>query len=107
AVNGVHVTGAGTSNNLVEGNYVGPTAGGKSAIPNGTNGVLIDAGATGNTLGGTGNVNTRNVVSGNTSGVGVRLVDAATTGNVVEGNFIGPDATGAADLPNLDGIRID
>src|SRR5262249_53741005 len=41
----------------------------------------------------------RNVISGNV-GIGVRIVDNGTTGNVVLGNYIGTNSTGMAALGN-------
>src|SRR5207302_849517 len=70
---------------------VGTDATGTAALGNGQVGVLLLAGATGNTVMG-------NVVSGNVTGV--RLQDAGTAFNTVEGNFIGTDATGLLPLGN-------
>src|SRR5262249_54771579 len=61
-------------------------------------------GATGNTVGGTA-AGARNVISGN-RGDGIDLTGSTTAGNVVQGNFIGTDLTGAAALGNgIDGVR--
>ena len=49
--------------------------------------MLIDGGATNNTVGGT-TAAARNVICGNLPG-GVTFSDAGTSGNVVEGNYIG------------------
>jgi CSLREA domain-containing protein len=57
-------------------------------------------GATGNTIGGPGA--DRNVISGNT-GHGVLFLDATTAGNVLQGNFIGTNATASAGFPNAQG----
>ena len=60
-------------------------------------GVLIDAGASSNTIGGT-TAGAGNVISGNTGdGIGVT---AAARGNVIEGNYIGTNAAGTAALAN-------
>ncbi len=85
--------------NVVEGNFVGTDPTGISALPNGNGGVFALFGGTGsnNTIGGT-TPAARNVISGNT-GPGVSV---AFSGNHVEGNFIGVDATGAAALGNGD-----
>ena len=48
----------------------------------------------------------RNVVSGGTGLTGVSLNNAGSTGNLVQGNFIGTDA-GGANLGNAVGVLID
>src|SRR5262249_30203383 len=92
------LTGSGTSNNLVEGDYLGTNASGTAAMPNGT-GVLIQSGATNNTVGGitaTAGQGAGNVISGNTSD-GVALLVGL---NTVQGNLIGTDKTGTTALGN-------
>ena len=97
-INGVHILGATATGNLVRGNYIGTNAAGTAAIANGTNGVSIAAGATGNTVGGT-TAGERNVISGNSLS-GVRVEDATTTGNTIAGNYIGTNAAGTAAIAN-------
>ena len=97
---GVNITGSGTTGNFVEGNFIGLDAAGTAAVANAT-GVLIDSGATNNTLGGT-TAAARNVISGNVD-VGVYL-SSAGSGNQVSGNYIGTDATGTSSIPNVHGI---
>jgi titin len=63
-------------------------------------GVRIDNGAQNNTIGGT-VPDTRNVISGN--GTGVRIFQSGTTGNIVSGNYIGTDKDGTTDLGNANG----
>ena len=109
---GVEIDGAGTTGNLLEWNYIGTdNIGGTDglSLPN-YDGVEIDQGASGNTIGGT-SVALPNVISGNTND-GVEISGSGTTGNVVPGNDdIGTDITGGTDglsVPNLnDGIEID
>ena len=55
-------------------------------------GVALDRSTTSNTVGGT-TGGGRNVISGNAND-GVIISGSGTTGNVVEGNYIGTDATG-------------
>ncbi len=95
---GVEIFGAVSTGNLVQGNLIGTNATGVSALGNQNNGVQIENGAADNTIGGT-DPGDGNVISGNT-GDGVDITDSGTTGNVVEGNYIGVDATGAAALAN-------
>src|SRR5581483_5122260 len=80
--------------NTIEGNYIGTTQSGSQALGNGT-GVDL-ANSSGNTIGGTG-AGARNVISGNVTGVQLREGAAS---NVVEGNYIGTDAAGTADVGN-------
>jgi hypothetical protein len=102
---GVEITGIGTSKNIVEGAYIGTNAAGTGALPNGINGVDITYGATNNTVGGTA-AGARNVISGNTF-EGVAIAFGGTSGNVVEGDYIGTDYTGANRLANGDsGVTI-
>jgi titin len=86
------VIGAG-SDNLIEGNFIGTDATGKNAVGNGE-GVLLEPGATFNTIGGT-TAAARNIISANES-YGVDI--GATSDNVVEGNYIGTDVSGTLAL---------
>ena len=97
---GVEVSGTGTSGNIVQGDYVGTDLTGTVAIANGT-GVELDAGASGNTIGGTAAAG-RNIISGNS--YGVTLND--TTSDAVEGNYIGTDLTGSIAVANGIGVLI-
>src|SRR5207302_1559144 len=69
--------------NTVEGNFIGTNAAGSAKVANGTQGVLIQSGATNNRVGtdgdGVNDAAERNVISGNTS-VGV-LIQSAGTNN--------------------------
>ncbi len=93
---GVALSGAGTTGNVVAGNRIG-TADGKAALAN-LEGVIINGGAANNTVGGT-TAAARNVISGNTRS-GVDVNSAGTSGNLVEGNFIGVAADGTSALGN-------
>ncbi len=97
---------SGTSGNLVEGNFIGTDASGTLPISSGPlpsiGGVEIELGATNNTIGGT-TAGARNVIA---DGSGVSIASTGTSGNVVEGNFIGTDMTGESALGNLFGVRI-
>jgi len=94
---GVLVTGPGTSGNVVEGNYIGLGVDGLTAVPNYWGLVCAD-GSTNNMLGGT-MTGARNVISGNDD-EGLRLTDPGTMANMVQGNFIGTDASGSNAVPN-------
>jgi hypothetical protein len=98
---GVFVADSGTSGNVVEGNYIGLGANGVTAVPN-YYGMVCSDGATGNTFGGT-VAGARNVISGNSS-YGMLVRYPGTSGNVVEGNYAGLDASGVTAVPNDFGI---
>jgi parallel beta-helix repeat protein len=93
----------GSFDNTVQGCYIGTNATGATAVPNGGNGIFID-GIDGNNTGSfaSNNLITDNVISGNANdGVLIQAnSNGLAAGNVVTGNFIGTDVTGAAALPN-------
>jgi titin len=89
---------AGTSGNVVTGNYIGTDITGSADLGNSSFGVVIDNGAINNSVGGSA-AGTGNVISGN-GWDGISISDADTTGNVVQGNYIGTDVSGMADLGN-------
>ncbi len=95
---GVYIWGPGTANNTVAGNYVGVTAAGNAMLGNAEEGVAIFGGATSNLIGGT-SAGAGNMIGGNGFD-GVYLSDANTSGNLVQGNFIGVDASGLIPLTN-------
>ena len=100
-VNQIYIDGAGTDDNVVAGNTIGLDTSG-NATNFGEPGILIDGGASDNTIGtnadGFGDALERNVISGNYNGIEINGQNApngySTTGNVVAGNYIGTDATG-------------
>ena len=108
--NGVSISGPGSSANAVVGNYIGLSAAGDAALPNLLTGVGIDNGASFNTVGGPAGLTGTgpgNVISGN--GVasyqfGVAILGAQSTGNVIEGNLIGLNASGSATIANGWGV---
>jgi titin len=91
-------------NNLVQGNFLGTDATGTVDLGNSGFGILIVSGSSGNMVGGT-SAGARNIVSGN-GDWGITIVDLGTTGNFVQGNFIGTDVSGRFALPNGGGVGI-
>lgn len=101
---GVTLLGLETTANRVLGNFIGPDVTGTNALPNGVfggtgDGVFIGQGASNNTMGGS-EPGAGNVISGNHNH-GIRLAGRGTELNRVQGNIIGPDATGTGRLPYL------
>jgi uncharacterized repeat protein (TIGR01451 family) len=86
---------------VIAGNYIGTDVSGTTALGN-LVGVWI-SGVTANTIGGA-TIAARNVISGNTA-FGVQIGDDSltafpSTGNSVQGNYLGTNASGTAALPN-------
>jgi hypothetical protein len=101
---GVVIYNTGTNNNSVLGNYIGTNSTGTAAVANTTYGVRIGGGAATNTVGGT-TTAARNIISGNTQ-AGVHIESATTTGNLVQGNYIGANAAGTGAVANGVGVNI-
>jgi hypothetical protein len=98
SAHGVLITSEG---NRLTGNYVGTDVTGTLDRGNGAIGVRIDGGD-GNIIGGV-EPGARNVISGNgIYGVGVRRASF----NVIQGNYLGTDATGQFAIGNLAGIGL-
>ena len=99
---GIELSGAGTSGNVIAGNYIGTASSGTSALPNYA-GVKIVSGASGNLIGsngdGTNDTLERNILSGNLF-AGIWITDAGTSNNTVAGNFIGTDVSGNSSIAN-------
>ena len=109
---GITIAGAAATNNRIEGNYIGLGADGLTALGNGIGGIVIESGASQNTIGGT-VPGTRNVISGHrnpsSSGGpfnGILMRDLSVTMNTILGNFVGTDATGLVAVPNDRGITL-
>ena len=107
---GVYIS-DGTTGVQIEGNYIGVNANGTAALGNQGDGIEISGpsgalgngtdGSANNTIGGTA-TGAANVISGN-GGYGSYDVDitaSASTGNVVEGNYIGTGVKGIVPLSN-------
>lgn len=96
--------------NTIAGNYLGlletSNASCSSPVASCANSVGVEiVDASNNTIGGT-TVAARNVVSNNNYGVWIRSNVGSPNNNVVRGNYIGTDGTGALARPNSYGIHL-
>jgi Calx-beta domain len=113
AIDGIHILGSvvdPATGNLVQGNFVGVAADGKSSVGNRTEpapapgtaegnnyfGIAVSGGDN-NTIGGTA-PGTRNVVGLNEAGI---EIDNGGQGNIIQGNFSGVGADGVTPAGNL------
>jgi len=85
-----------TSDNVIVGNFIGTDVTGTARLGNASDGLVLDTGSTTNTIGGT-SPGEGNLISAN-GGNGIYMASASF--NVVQGNFIGTDFTGAVGLAN-------
>ena len=95
---GVNISGWGTNNNTVIGNFIGTDINGTTALGNGWDGARIQGGSHSNTIGGI-TAGAVNIISGN-SECGVNIGGSGTSGNSVIGNLIGTDLTGTSGIGN-------
>ena len=97
---GIWIGGTNTMSNTVSGNYIGTDASGTAALGNGQDGIWIGQDASYNTIGGS-TSGERNLISSNRRvGVSINGQGNSTSYNIVRGNYIGTDASGAAALGN-------
>ena len=102
---GILISGSTATGNVIQGNYLGTNAAGTAAMGNGPAGILLANGAANNTVGGSSAISQAtgllsgqgNLVSGNRGG-GIWI--QTSTGDVVQGNFIGTNAAGTASVTN-------
>ncbi|MBC8356264.1 MAG: DUF4347 domain-containing protein, partial [Planctomycetes bacterium] len=101
---GVYITGLGTDNNVVVGNYIGTDPTGTSALGNLDDGVQIGTSANGNVIGGAvagaGNV----IAASGDDGIDL---GGSTSNSVIQGNYIGVGSDGVTPLGNTsEGVTI-
>ncbi len=92
------VSATASTENSVQGNYIGTTASGTDALANAGDGVLVDNCA-GALLAG-------NLISGN-AGNGIRLSGSSAIDTLIQNNYIGTNVVGAALGNSGSGVRID
>jgi hypothetical protein len=100
--NGIHLTGAG--NDRIAGNFIGTDPSGSVFFEGNFNDGVEIVNTGNNTTGGTSPA-ARNVISANFFG-GIEIFNGST-GNLVQGNYIGTDAAGLAPLGNFEGILLE
>jgi hypothetical protein len=95
---GIVISGAISTGNDIQGNYIGPDSTGSTFIASSSQnyGISVESSAASNIIGGTAS-GERNVISGN-SAFGIYLTSTAAAGNTVIGNYIGPQANGTGRL---------
>ena len=101
---GLSLNGTGCNDNLVQGNLIGTDASGRLALGNSFSGITI-FGANTNLIGGA-TTGARNIISGNKlAGI---YITTNSSGNSVQGNFIGVDTLGTGAIGNAkNGLSID
>jgi uncharacterized repeat protein (TIGR01451 family) len=98
---GIGISNSGATGNLVQGNYIGIDVSGTTPLATSGSsglGVAVGTSSTGTTIGGT-TSGARNIISGNPGG-GIGIVGFAEMDTLVQGNYIGTDASGVAAVPN-------
>jgi len=108
----LRIRGSNATGNIVSGNYIGTNAAGTASLGGTGSGVVIIGSAHHNTVGGT-TAGARNVIAGN-GGLGVVLgapnegpANEFSDHNLVQGNYIGLNATGNAAVDNgLGGVGV-
>lgn len=102
-INGYAISITGSANETqIQGNYIGTNAAGTAALNN-ASGIFL--GTSNNTIGGT-TPAARNLIAGGDN-AGILMQVDGTSGNVIQGNYIGTDVTGMVSLGTGNyGIRI-
>ena len=99
---GIILWGAGSTLNVIQGNYVGVDATGNTALGNLGDGIAVAGGANNNTIGGDRTAGEGNVLSGNsgTNSDGIEIDNAGADNNKIYGNYIGTNFDGTSEIPN-------
>ncbi|MFB2921008.1 S8 family serine peptidase [Aerosakkonema funiforme] len=102
---GIHLFNKG--NNVIEGNYIGTDVTGSLPLSSQATGILLRS--ANNIIGGT-TPQSRNVISGNLRGIQIGTPSFFegdyAVGNIVQGNYIGTDASGSNAVGNYNGVAI-
>ncbi|HNB51422.1 MAG TPA: right-handed parallel beta-helix repeat-containing protein, partial [Anaerolineales bacterium] len=93
---GVSIEGSTTTDNTVQGNYLGTNPTGTASVGNGLDGLLLQGETNGNLIGGNRLAGEGNLLSGNLNhGL---VITTGAHDNTIQGNLIGPDASGTFSL---------
>jgi len=99
--NGISCCATGVANTIIQNNLIGTNASGTSALGNFAQGIAM-GGGTGNTIGSTDPAG-RNVIAAS----GQYGITIGSSGNTVQGNYVGTDVTGTIAIPNaVTGINL-
>ena len=96
SADGIEITGATSSGNIILNNYIGLAANGNVGLGNLGSGIRIEN-APGTIIGGT---DTVNVIADNRSLGGIALIGAGSSGTTIQGNYIGTNHLGEVAIPN-------
>lgn len=88
-----------TNKTVIQGNYIGVGRDGTTKVANGSDGIDLEN-SVGDQIGGIA-AGVGNVIAGNTFD-GIFIFVGGSTGDTIQGNFIGTDATGTVAVPNGD-----
>ena len=99
---GIILWGAGSTLNVIQGNYIGVDATGNAALGNSGDGIAIAGGANDNTIGGDRTAGEGNVLSGNSGAIsdGIEIDNAGADNNRIYGNYIGTNHDGTVAIAN-------
>ncbi len=99
---GVNLWGAGTTLNVIQGNYIGVDSTGNTGLGNNADGINLGGGANNNTIGGDRTVGEGNVISGQIgfNSDGIEIDNAGADDNKIYGNYIGTNYDGTAEIGN-------
>ena len=93
---GIHLSGAGSTSNVIAGNYIGTGANGTTVLGNGSSGILISDGASANLIGGDA-ISEGNRIANNV-GNGISVTGASSNNNAILLNIITDNGALAIDL---------
>lgn len=103
AIDGVQISSTAASSSTIRGNIIGLNAAGDADLGNTDDGIELASAS--NFIGGATST-ARNVISGNDND-GILITGASASSNSVQGNYIGLNAAGTADLGNIDdGVEV-
>ncbi len=103
--NGIAIVDPSSNANVIQGNRIGTDLTGSVDLGNHGGGVAVAFGASDNVIGGV-EAGARNIISGNEC-PGIAINSVGSTGNLVQGNYIGTDTPGIQALGNgCEGIYI-